>query len=229
MTILGFVFLYPKTQTEATAPAQNTNTIVSTQHTPKIVQDTQKTVPSTTTKQAVQFVSPDINIAKLRETISIRQNKDTIAMSEVARHTTLNDCYLVINGNVYDVTPFIPFHPAGSRIIEQYCGQEVTNIFARIHSNRAWDLLAKYKIGTVTRKKYNIMPEILSALATALTDKNPQLLVVKITPKNNSYIAKVALHGIFYELHINQFGKITQEEVSSNENWKLWEVDVDDS
>lgn len=33
------------------------------------------------------------------------------AMSEIEKHTTRDDLWMVINGKVYDVTPFIDEHP----------------------------------------------------------------------------------------------------------------------
>jgi cytochrome b involved in lipid metabolism len=68
-------------------------------------------------------------------------------VSEVAKHSTKNDCYLIINKKVYNVSSFIDSHPGGAQRIISNCGTEVTGIFAAIHSNFAWDLLVKYYIG----------------------------------------------------------------------------------
>ncbi len=70
-------------------------------------------------------------------------------LEEVATHNTRDDCYLVIRNNVYDVSNFIDSHPGGVQRISEQCGQEVSGLFAQIHSNRAWDLLVDYKIGTI--------------------------------------------------------------------------------
>ena len=70
-------------------------------------------------------------------------------MMEVQKHNSPNDCYMVINNNVYDVSNYGAEHPGGSSAIYDNCGKEVTGLFARIHSNSAWDLLKKYKIGTL--------------------------------------------------------------------------------
>ncbi len=72
-------------------------------------------------------------------------------MTNIAKHNSKSDCYLVINNNVYSVSSYIDSHPGGTRKIVEKCGQEVTGIFAQVHSNKAWDLLAKYKIGTVSK------------------------------------------------------------------------------
>jgi len=73
-----------------------------------------------------------------------------MTMVNVSKHNTKNDCYLVVNDNIYDVSSYISKHPGGSRSVTSLCGGEVTGVFASIHSNRAWDLLVNYKIGTVS-------------------------------------------------------------------------------
>ena len=87
-------------------------------------------------------------ITPTNNTISTNNN---FSSASLAQHKTINDCYLAINNNVYDVSSYINYHPGGANMISSRCGQEVSGIFASIHSNRAWDLLAKYKIGILTK------------------------------------------------------------------------------
>jgi len=51
----------------------------------------------------------------------------------VAKHTSAESCWVVIHGNVYDVTDFLPSHPGGSRIILQLAGRDATAEFDPIH------------------------------------------------------------------------------------------------
>jgi len=74
-------------------------------------------------------------------------NVPVFNMAEVSKHNTENDCYLVISNKVYDVSNYIGDHPGGREAITSRCGEEVTGIFASIHSNFAWDLLTNYYIG----------------------------------------------------------------------------------
>lgn len=76
-----------------------------------------------------------------------------ISMEEVSGHSSVNDCWIVINGEVYDVTGFITSHPGGNAILEG-CGKNATTLFetrpmgsGTSHSTRARGLLANYHVG----------------------------------------------------------------------------------
>ena len=73
---------------------------------------------------------------------------------ELASHNSQDNCWLAINGKVYDVTKYISSHPGGVAEIIRYCGQDATQAFATMnkvnssgHSQTARDLLANYYIG----------------------------------------------------------------------------------
>ena len=91
--------------------------------------------------------SPKVSIeAQPTETITV------ISMKEVAKHSTESDCWLVIEGNVYDVTGFIPKHPGEERILNG-CGKDATELFATKggtglpHSQNAVNTRESLKIG----------------------------------------------------------------------------------
>lgn len=72
-----------------------------------------------------------------------------IVMDELSSHSTREDCWLSIEGKVYDVTKFIPMHPGRDNILKG-CGKDATELFAthgkeggKPHSQRARDLLMK--------------------------------------------------------------------------------------
>lgn len=52
-----------------------------------------------------------------------------IAMVEVAKHATKDDCWVVILGKVYDVTAAISQHPGGEKAIINQCGKDGTQAF----------------------------------------------------------------------------------------------------
>ena len=79
----------------------------------------------------------------------------TYSMDQVATHDSSDSCWLVIQGQVYDVTPFISNHPGGEAILEG-CGQDATILFntrpmgsGTPHSQDARANLDTYLIGTL--------------------------------------------------------------------------------
>ncbi len=78
---------------------------------------------------------------------------DTFSLIEVAGHSEVGDCWMVIAGKVYDVTEFTAAHPPGSVILEG-CGKNATSLFdhrpmgsTTPHSGYARKLLEEYYIG----------------------------------------------------------------------------------
>jgi len=68
--------------------------------------------------------------------------------AQVATHNNVNDCWLIISGQVYNVTNFIPIHPGGTAIVP-YCGTDATTIFNALHDQTAMNMLPTYLIGTL--------------------------------------------------------------------------------
>src|SRR5438093_39837 len=70
---------------------------------------------------------------------------------EVKKHNTLDDCWIIINGSVYDVTTFMKDdHPGGQYVIYQYAGQDCTEEFRDIgHSRDAVELMKNFRVGTI--------------------------------------------------------------------------------
>ncbi|NCN45547.1 MAG: hypothetical protein COU63_02510 [Candidatus Pacebacteria bacterium CG10_big_fil_rev_8_21_14_0_10_36_11] len=89
---------------------------------------------------------------------SITAIKQTgISVNEIIKHNNANDCWLVIDGNVYDVTKYIEvgIHPGGEAILEG-CGLlDSTKLFTTQggrgegHSTSATQMLKTYLIGEI--------------------------------------------------------------------------------
>merc|ERR1712216_136942 len=68
-----------------------------------------------------------------------------IKMEEVEKHSSVDDLWLVIDGKVYDVTPFMDDHPGGGEIMLSAAGKDGTQDFEDVgHSPHARELLKKY-------------------------------------------------------------------------------------
>ncbi|RME54213.1 cytochrome b5 domain-containing protein [Candidatus Woesearchaeota archaeon] len=75
------------------------------------------------------------------------------SMEEISQHNNANDCWLLINNKVYDVTSFTSSHPGGNAIL-QGCGTDATNLYetrpmgsGTPHSEKARNKLKEYYIG----------------------------------------------------------------------------------
>jgi len=69
----------------------------------------------------------------------------------VAQHTTADSCWVILHGNVYDVTRFLPKHPGGSKVILQLAGTDATAEYDPIHPPGILqeNLDASDKLGTI--------------------------------------------------------------------------------
>lgn len=54
-------------------------------------------------------------------------------MNTVAKHASRDSCWVVLYGNVYDVTDFLDGHPGGSKIILKLAGKDATEEYDPVH------------------------------------------------------------------------------------------------
>ncbi|KAF5395433.1 Cytochrome b5 Heme/Steroid binding domain protein [Paragonimus heterotremus] len=76
----------------------------------------------------------------LTEVESIQSNEASNAMvtrklkwSEIEKHTTVTDRWIVIENKVYDITKFQNRHPGGRKILGHFAGQDATEAFLAFH------------------------------------------------------------------------------------------------
>ena len=75
----------------------------------------------------------------------------TYTMEEVALHSSKEDCWVVVQGAVYDVTEFLPIHPGGGAILASQGGKDATDFFTELHRPQVLEEVgAQYKIGVLS-------------------------------------------------------------------------------
>lgn len=57
-----------------------------------------------------------------------------ISVKEILSHNKETDCWIVINGKIWDITHFAPEHPGGPGIIYKYAGRDASQAYNEIHS-----------------------------------------------------------------------------------------------
>ncbi|KMZ56874.1 Cytochrome b5, seed isoform [Zostera marina] len=71
-------------------------------------------------------------------------------MEEVSVHNTDKDCWLIIDGKVYDVTNFLEDHPGGDDVLISATGKDATDDFEDVgHSTSARSMMDDYYIGDI--------------------------------------------------------------------------------
>ncbi len=101
----------------------------------------------------------------------------TITAADVALHNTATDCWIILNGNVYNLTTFIPLHAGGAAVIISQCGKDGTAVFNS----------GPHPAGTI-----NVLnPFLLGPLGTTAT--TPVLTTVTVTPLNPTMVASDTL------------------------------------
>ncbi|KIW45926.1 uncharacterized protein PV06_01631 [Exophiala oligosperma] len=58
-----------------------------------------------------------------------------VSFDELSAHNTPEDCWLVIGGEVWDVSKFAPAHPGGSYLIYKYAANDATEAFSEVHAS----------------------------------------------------------------------------------------------
>lgn len=123
-------------------------------------------------------------------------------LDEVAKHTTVEDCWLIIgnstNGGpkVYDVTKYLDDHPGGAEVMLDVSGQDADEFFEDIgHSKEARNELAKHLIGDLFMDE-----ETKAKLAAAQESKAGQ----GRSPAATFFILAIAVMAVIAGMFLNQ-------------------------
>ncbi len=73
------------------------------------------------------------------------------SLADVAAHASRDDCWVAVNGNVYNLTAWIAQHPGGPAAIVKMCGTDGSAAFNKQHGGQAQAnaALAQFKIGAL--------------------------------------------------------------------------------
>lgn len=73
-----------------------------------------------------------------------------ITPEEVAEHSTDEDGWTIFRGRVYNLSPYMKYHPGGQAILRKVLGKDCTELFNKYHAwVNAEALLGACQIGTI--------------------------------------------------------------------------------
>lgn len=88
---------------------------------------------------------------------SAAERERLVSLDEIARHNRATDCWMAIEGGVYDFSDYISVHPTPPAVLTKWCGKEATEAFntkgyGNPHSPAARAMLPKYRVGKLREK-----------------------------------------------------------------------------
>ncbi|XP_062111479.1 cytochrome b5 [Humulus lupulus] len=96
------------------------------------------------------------------------------SMAEASQHNTKDDCWVVIDGKVYDLSSYLDEHPGGDDIVLAATGKDATDDFEDAgHSKTAKELMQSFFIGELD------------------TSDIPELEIVSKNPTSEVYAKKL--------------------------------------
>lgn len=179
-----------------------------------------------TSVQALQNgPSPTQNLKKNPNLVPAAQALDSprtgsavnLTSVEISSHNNAQNCWLIISGNVYNVTNYLSAHPGGVNVVVPFCGKEATNAFntkggsGSNHSNYANSLLNNYLIGKVGTQvaaapQPTTLPSVLpttlptTSLTSAPTQSNLTLSTTEVASHNSTADCWIIISNSVYEV-----------------------------
>ncbi|KAI0395837.1 ferredoxin reductase-like protein [Xylariaceae sp. FL0594] len=88
-------------------------------------------------------------------------NDISYSAKEVAAHNTPSDAWMIIHGQVYDLTKYLHDHPGGADVLLDVAGRDASEEFDNAgHSEDAFEIMAQYCIGTFAGTSRKTTPAV---------------------------------------------------------------------
>lgn len=89
-----------------------------------------------------------MDISQDKTTTTLNSNTRKFSWQEIKKHNNQNDCWIVIDQFVYDITPWIKKHPGGN-VLTILAGEDATAMFYSNHFDISKISLQRFLIGSV--------------------------------------------------------------------------------
>lgn len=62
-----------------------------------------------------------------------RDGPKKMGWTEIRKHNSVHDGWVVLRGKVYNISPYLAYHPGGSTILERVLGKDITALYDKYH------------------------------------------------------------------------------------------------
>ncbi|KAL7124523.1 hypothetical protein ABFS83_14G054100 [Erythranthe nasuta] len=102
-------------------------------------------------------------------------------LAEVSQHNSNKDCWLIIDGKVYDVTKFLDDHPGGDEVLVTATGKDATDDFEDVgHSTTAKAMLDEYYVGDIDSSTISTKTSYVPPKQVQQTQDAPSGFIIKL-------------------------------------------------
>ncbi|CAL9732047.1 L-lactate dehydrogenase (cytochrome) [Monosporozyma unispora] len=174
-------------------------------------------IAAATTTAGLLFLYQNETNPQILNDSGVKQSKKLITPNEVSKHNTPDDCWVVIDGKVYNLTEFINIHPGGPLILKLNAGMDVTAIFKPLHAKGTLEKYVKpeWYIGELTEP----MPD--EFIAPPYTPgETPEEIIYKENLRKH-------LPNLGNILNLYDFEKLASK-ILSNQAWAYYSSGSDD-
>ena len=103
----------------------------------------------------------------------------TLSFAEVKKHNSKQDCWSIVNTNVYNLTSYVAKHPGGAGVISNICGKDGTKAFSNEHGNSSKpnNTLDAYLLGglnSTISQKQSVTVQPLPSTGGSTTSENEE-------------------------------------------------------
>ncbi|CAK9323629.1 unnamed protein product [Citrullus colocynthis] len=120
-------------------------------------------------------------------------------LAEVASHDNRNDCWLIIEDKVYDVTKFLEDHPGGDEVLLAGVGKDATNDFFDVgHSSAARAMMEEFYVGNIDSSTIPVKRKYAPPKQPLYNqDKTPEFII-----KVLQFLAPLVILGLAFGIHL---------------------------
>ncbi|KAJ5652563.1 hypothetical protein N7507_009989 [Penicillium longicatenatum] len=122
-------------------------------------------------------------------------------LKEVAAHNTKSDTWIVIHGQVFDITEYLQDHPGGAEVLIETAGTDATAAYEDVgHSEDAREIMQPYLVGVLKDAQQYVRPQAVRVVS----QKEPE----KKSSRSPAGLVAGALAVILPVLYVCSRGKL---------------------